>query len=136
MYNNILVAIDPSHGPDQEKALLMATHLAENTMSQITAITVVEPIPASVLSESPVDIAEQAGGLALADLRNVVGARSDVNTVIRHGNAGTTIVDYATENGIDCIVLASHKPGLKDYFLGSTAARVVRHAPCSVHVMR
>jgi nucleotide-binding universal stress UspA family protein len=136
MYKNILVAIDPSHGPDQEKALHMATHLAENTMSQITALTVVEPIPAAVLAESSTDIAEQAGALALADLRNLVGTRSEVKTVIRHGKAGSTIVDHATEHGIDCIVLASHKPGLSDYFLGSTAARVVRHAPCSVHVMR
>ncbi|WP_170501927.1 universal stress protein, partial [Ruegeria atlantica] len=38
--------------------------------------------------------------------------------------------------GIDCIVLASHKPGMKDFFLGSTAALVVRHARCSVHVLR
>lgn len=136
MYKNILVAIDPSHGPDQEKALHMAMHLAEDGMSRITAITVVEPIPASILAESAVDIAEQAGALALADLRSLVGARSEIQTVVQHGNAGPTIVDYADEHGIDCIVLASHKPGLSDYFLGSTAARVVRHAPCSVHVMR
>ena len=36
----------------------------------------------------------------------------------------------------DCIVIGSHKPGLIDYLLGSTAARVVRHAPCAVHVLR
>ena len=101
MYKNILVAIDPSHGPDQENALHMATHLAEDTMSQITAITVVEPIPAAVLAESATDIQEQAGALALADLRNLVGARSEVQTVIRHGKAGPTIVDYATEHGIE-----------------------------------
>ncbi|WP_413720385.1 universal stress protein [Silicimonas sp. MF1-12-2] len=136
MYKNILVAIDPSHGPDQETALHVATQLADDPMSQITAITVLEPIPASVISEVPNDIAERAGALALADLRNVVGARSEVKTVLRHGKAGPTIVDYASENGIDCIVLASHKPGLSDYFLGSTASRVVRHAPCSVHVIR
>lgn len=136
MYKNILVAIDPSHGPEQENALHMATHLAENTMSRITALTVVEPLPAAMLEESAADIAAQAGALALADLRNMVGARSEVQTEIRHGKAGPTIIDYAREHDIDCIVLASHKPGLSDYFLGSTAARVVRHAPCSVHVMR
>lgn len=136
MYKNILVAIDPSHGPEQEKALHMATQLAEDAMTQITAMTVIEPLPAAVLEESAVDIAEKAGALALADLRNMVGTRSLIKTVIRHGNAGPTIIDYAKEHDIDCIVLASHKPGLTDYFLGSTAARVVRHAPCSVHVMR
>jgi universal stress protein F len=33
-------------------------------------------------------------------------------------------------------VIASHRPGIQDYFLGSTASRVVRHANCTVHVMR
>ena len=46
------------------------------------------------------------------------------------------VVDFAAEMKADCIVMGSHKPGLADYLLGSTAARVVRHAPCAVHVMR
>ena len=51
-----------------------------------------------------------------------------------HPNHG--ILDYANEMGIDCIIMASHKPGLQDYLIGSTAARVVRHAKCAVHVIR
>ena len=47
-----------------------------------------------------------------------------------------SIIDFATSSGIDCIVIGSHRPGLSDYFLGSTASRVVRHAPCAVHVFR
>jgi len=39
-------------------------------------------------------------------------------------------------HAVDLIVIASHRPGLKDYFLGSTAGRVVRHSPCAVHVIR
>ncbi|WP_371932559.1 universal stress protein [Pararhizobium sp. IMCC21322] len=46
------------------------------------------------------------------------------------------MVEYAESNGVDCIIIASHRPGLQDYFLGSTAARVVRHAHCAVHVIR
>jgi nucleotide-binding universal stress UspA family protein len=42
----------------------------------------------------------------------------------------------AEEKGADLIIIASHRPGLKDYFLGSTAAKVVRHAKCSVLVIR
>ncbi|MBT8474881.1 MAG: universal stress protein, partial [Alphaproteobacteria bacterium] len=47
-----------------------------------------------------------------------------------------TITEYADSHGCDCIIIMSHQPGLQDYFLGSTAARVVRHAHCAVHVMR
>lgn len=52
------------------------------------------------------------------------------------GQAGRTIVDVAVENDIHCIVIASDKLGISDIFLGSTAAKVVRHAKCSVHVIR
>ncbi|MET0093936.1 MAG: universal stress protein [Sedimenticola sp.] len=30
----------------------------------------------------------------------------------------------------------AHRPGLSDFFLGSTAARIMRYANCSVHVLR
>lgn len=135
MYMNILVAIDPSHEHARE-ALEMATHLAENTSAAITALTVVEPLPAFVAAEVPQEIDLRQGEEAMNHLREFVGPRSDIRTEVRHGRAGQTIVDYATEDKSDCIVIASHKPGMADYFLGSTAARVVRHAPCSVHVMR
>lgn len=137
MYNNILVAIAPDHDEKQEDALIMATRLAKNTVSEITALTVIEPVPAYIgIQLNPDDYSETAGTRAMASLRHFAGDLSDVRTVVLHGRPGQEIVDYAERHNIDCIVLASHKPGLSDYFLGSTAARVVRHAPCSVHVMR
>lgn len=137
MYTNILVPIDPSHGEKHDDALKMATHLAEDANSVITAVTVIEPVPSYIgLTDSGPEYEARAGEKAMASLRQFVGPRADVKTVILHGAAGARIVDYAKDNGIDCIVIASHKPGLSDYFLGSTASRVVRHAPCCVHVMR
>ena len=52
------------------------------------------------------------------------------------GHAGRDIVDFAERHAVDCIVIASHRPVFSDHLLGSTAARVVRHASCSVHVVR
>ena len=46
------------------------------------------------------------------------------------------ILEYAKKIEADLIVIASHRPDLLDYFLGSTAARVVRHAECAVLVDR
>jgi nucleotide-binding universal stress UspA family protein len=57
-----------------------------------------------------------------------------IEVVVGHG--ANSILDYAEQNEVDCIILASHRPGYQDYFLGSTAARVVRHATCAVHVLR
>ena len=66
----------------------------------------------------------------------MVGGVRDVKTEVVRGRPGSTITDFAKEHGIDCIVIESHRPGLQDYFIGSNAARVVRHASCSVHVVR
>ena len=46
------------------------------------------------------------------------------------------IIVFAKEKKADLILINSHKPGFGDYFLGSTASKVVRHAPCSVLVER
>ena len=59
-----------------------------------------------------------------------------VRAEITRGQAHHAIIEFAVKHGHDCIVIGSHKPGLVDYFIGSTAARVVRHAPCAVHVHR
>lgn len=137
MYNNILVAIEPSHAEKHEQALKMAMQLADDSNSEITALTVIEPMPSHfVATDESRQKGIAAGEKAMADLRNFVGQRSEIKTIIHHGAAASNILDYAKEKHIDCIVIASHKPGLRDYFLGATAARVVRHAPCSVHVLR
>ena len=60
------------------------------------------------------------------------GAKS----VMIKGHSGRSIVQYAKDHEIDCIVMSSHQPGLEHFFLGSTADRVVRHATCAVHVIR
>jgi len=67
-------------------------------------------------------------GLA-AQFENGVG-------VLIEGHSGQTILEWAEANEVDCIVIMSHQPGLQDYFLGNKAGRVVRHARCSVHVVR
>ena len=137
MYKNILVAIEPAHTAKHEHALAMARRLAEDVNAEITALTVIEPAPTYVAEATGLsDLQAEAGERAIANLRNFVGPRSEIKTVLLHGHAANQIIAHAAGHDIDCIVIASHKPGLADYLLGSTAARVVRHAPCSVHVMR
>ncbi len=46
------------------------------------------------------------------------------------------ILAHANKIGADLIVVASHKPYVGDYLLGTTAARIVRHASCSALVVR
>jgi nucleotide-binding universal stress UspA family protein len=53
------------------------------------------------------------------------------------GHAYSEIPDTAKAMGADLIVIATHGyTGLKHVLLGSTAERVVRHAPCPVLTVR
>ena len=74
--------------------------------------------------------AEQKLGERLAGIEDVEAV------VLESQSAGRAITEYADTHGIDCIALASHQPGMKDFFWGSTATLDVRHAHCAVHVLR
>lgn len=136
MYKNILVPIDPSHQERHEEAFKMARLLSDDSGAKITALTVVEPIPAYVGIAAMMPEMDSKIRENVTEELKTFAAGKDVETVILHGAPGTEIVEYAKENDVDCIVVFSHKPGFGDFLLGSTAARVVRHATCAVHVMR
>ncbi len=134
MYKNILVPVAVDHRPNTEQAIAIARALAGED-GKITALTVLEAVPSFIMNELPEGQIEHNK----EDVRNALKEMihgDDVGVDVVMGHAGRTINTYADENGVDCIVIASHQPGLQDYFLGSTAARVVRHAHCAVHVLR
>lgn len=57
----------------------------------------------------------------------------------KHVLSGTPkdhILGLAEDIDADVIILASHRPSMSTYLLGSNAAAVVRHAKCSVLVVR
>jgi nucleotide-binding universal stress UspA family protein len=60
-----------------------------------------------------------------------------VDTALENGEARSTIIDSATHWGADLIVVGSHgHKGWERVLLGSVAESVVRHATCSVLVVR
>lgn len=136
MYKNILVPIDISHQERHETAMKMARVLADPEGAKITALSVVEPIPAYVGISGMIPEFDSQVKSTVRESLESFAAGHGVETVVLHGSPGTEIVEYAKEIGVDCIVIASHKPGFGDFLLGSTAARVVRHADCCVHVLR
>lgn len=134
MYNKILVPMALDHGISPQT--LAAANALLNEGGEIIALHVYEAPQGSVsvyldekLVKAGFDRAREALEEKLSGLENVTPA-------IEKGHSARTIIDFAGDNGVDCIVIGSHKPGLSDYFLGSTAARVVRHATCAVHVHR
>jgi nucleotide-binding universal stress UspA family protein len=59
-----------------------------------------------------------------------------VTSVVRQGGIYHEILEEAKQIGADLIVMSSHRPAMKTYFLGSNAGHVVRYAKSSVLVLR
>lgn len=103
---------------------------------KITLLTVLEQIPGftaefvTVKSENHLTEKVQAKLEALAE--NV----PDIECKVTTGKPGLRIAEVAKEIGADLVIVGAHHPSAMDYFLGSTASRVVRRAPCSVLVQR
>ncbi len=134
MYKKIIAALGLSHG--HGVAALEAARQLKTEGGKIVALHVLEPVPGFASYYLPEDHESRIRKEAEAAIRERVGAKADAEIVVLSGSPGPAITEYAEEIGADCIIVGSHKPDLQDYLLGSTAARVVRHAPCSVHVLR
>jgi len=134
MFKTILVPVDLGH-PEHAAEILAKARVLVGDGARLVTLYVTPEIPGYVLSELPEGTAEKAAERASHGLAAMAGP-CHAEPVVRRGPTAATILDVASEIGADLIVIASHRPGLTDYFLGSTASRVVRHAPCSVLVDR
>lgn len=134
MYQRVLVPMALDHQISPATLKIAKSLIAAD--GEIIALHVHEALQGSVsayVDEEAVKAGfQRAESLLVEKLANV----DDVTAKIVKGHTARTIIDFAKSNDIDCIVMGSHKPGLIDYFLGSTAAWVVRHAECAVHVHR
>ncbi|MDO9524971.1 MAG: universal stress protein [Gemmobacter sp.] len=135
MYQHILVtvAFDTEHAPEPA---LQAAKALSSPGGKVTVLHVKEKIPSYAISYIPADYDADLK-VAIRDRLEALATQFENGAgVLIEGHSGHTILEWAEANQVDCIVIMSHRPGLQDYFLGSTASRVVRHAPCSVHVIR
>ncbi|WP_306151132.1 universal stress protein [Roseovarius sp. MMSF_3281] len=135
MYKKILVPVSFDNDRDAAGALEVAERLAGDE-AEVVVIHVMEEIPAYAISYVPQDYLTESRAAIEAELREMAGGLKRGSSEVVDGHSGRTILEYAEENGVDCIVMASHRPGMADLLLGSTAAQVVRHANCAVHVIR
>ncbi len=136
MYKSILVPVDIGHG-DLGKMLMAKAIQLLDTGGKIHLLYVLDEVPAYIAAEIPDRVLSERKTEALAALQALA---SDANMVseatVRTGSPSIGILGAAKDNGCDLIMIASHRPDLRDYFIGSTASKVVRHAECSVLIVR
>ena len=136
----ILVPVDFS--PASLDGLRYALALARPFGATLTALHVIEPLGPMARLEVDVDAHERklrkGVRLRLEELHLEVDEPAGAfDTLFREGTSYDEIVGMAQRRDFDLIVMASlGRSGLVDMLLGSTAERVVRHAPCPVLVVR
>jgi len=138
----ILVPIDFSNL--SKDALPYALFLAGHFGAELLLLHIVEQFPIDSLlgreltHQTTVPLMKQAEAdleRTAENLSKATGVKATVS--VRGGTPFSEICDAAKTAGADLIVLTTHGyTGLKHVWLGSTAERVVRHAPCPVLVVR
>ncbi len=141
--NTILCAVDVTRDEVDRAVLERAAKLAALEGAQLDVITVMPdfgmPIVAGFFSE---DFHDKALAEARSRLNEFVESvlGPDENSKIRHvvatGSIYEEILKAATRDEADLVVIGAHRPDIADFLLGPNAARVVRHAKCSVYVVR
>ncbi|WP_439560775.1 universal stress protein [Roseinatronobacter sp.] len=138
MYNSIIIAAALFNEGATTRAALDKARKLLSEGGKVTLVHVIDEIPGYVAAAIPQSQISARRRDVEEQLAAIAGEYSDmsVSTVIRQGQPSASILGCAQEANADLIMIASHKPGLSDYFIGSTAARIVRHAQVSVLVTR
>lgn len=141
MYKNILLAVDLNDDSSWQKALPAAVEYCRAFGSTLHAITVAPSFSMSYVGQFfPEGYEKQLEDSMLEGLQGFVKKHVPedvkVKLIVSPGTVYQEILGTAKNIGADLIVMASHRPELKDYLLGPNSARVVRHAQCSVLVVR
>ena len=141
MYQTILLPLDLNDEASWKKALPTALELCRAHGAKLHVMTVVPNFGMAIVgSFFPEGFEKRALSDAEAALVRFIAAHVPKDLVaahdVQHGTVYEEILSAAQRIDADLIVMAAHRPGQADYLLGPNAARVVRHASCSVLVVR
>ncbi len=140
LLHSILVPIDFSN--TSRAALRYAVKLAQDYKADISLIHVVEPeyynfVSDIILSKSTITFVEAATARLTQLAKEEIPAEIPARPWVQIGAPYEEIASAAKILNADWIVIATHGyTGFRHALLGSTAERVVRHAPCPVLIVR
>ena len=147
--NHVLAPVDLVHESSWRRVLPQAFTVAEAMGGQVTIMTVVPEVMGGL--DWRYAIRGETGGSEELDIdgllreaverlervgREMAPRGTSFETLARYGVVYEAILDVAGELPASQIVMAAQRPKLSDYMLGENTSRVVRHAQCSVLVVR
>jgi nucleotide-binding universal stress UspA family protein len=140
MYKRIVLAVDLADPAPTPKGLEQALELTKASGGELRLVNVQPVIPATFMEYVPADFDEEQSKRAKEALDALLAGidlpAARKSAVARAGGIYHELLQEASEWGADLIVVGSHRPVMSDYLLGSNAKTIVRHAQCSVLVVR
>ncbi|WP_169568037.1 universal stress protein [Sneathiella limimaris] len=141
MFKHILLAIDLEHPESWVKMVPEAVNYAKNAEATLHVMTVTPDFGMSLVgSFFPKDheakMMQEVNDKLHQFVKDNIPSDIKVQHIVGHGNAYEEILRMQKKLKCDLIIIGAHRPKMQDYLLGPNAARVVRHANCSVLVVR
>ncbi|BED96011.1 MULTISPECIES: universal stress protein UspF [Escherichia] len=144
MSRTILVPIDISDSELTQRVISHVENEAKIDDAQVHFLTVIPSLPyyaslgLAYSAELPaMDDLKAEGKSQLEDIIQKFNIPTDrIHIHVAEGAPKDKILELAKTLPADLIIIASHRPDITTYLLGSNAAAVVRHAECSVLVVR
>ena len=140
MYKQILVPIDLADAELAKPAIATAVDMAKSSGGSIRLVNVLPMTPVMLAEYVPPDFDAQqrkSAEDAMSIITRECGMPPDkVSGTVRQGGIYHEVLEEAKSFGADLIVMTSHRPAMRTYFLGSNAGHVVSYAKCSVLVVR
>jgi len=140
MFKQILVPIDLADVELAKPAIETAVALVGGSGGKVRLLNVLPMTPVMLAEYVPPDFDMQqrkSAEEAMAIICKECGLDpARVSSTVRQGGIYHEVLEEAKAIGADLIVMSSHRPAMKTYFLGSNAGHVVRYAKCSVLVVR
>jgi universal stress protein F len=140
MFKSILVPIDLADTDLAKPAIATAATLAQTWEGSVRLLNVMPMTPVMLAEYVPADFDIQQRETAEEAL-SIVARESGIppnriTYAVRQGGIYHEVLEEANTVKADLIVMTSHRPAMRTYFLGSNAGHVVRYAKCSVLVVR
>jgi nucleotide-binding universal stress UspA family protein len=140
MYKRILLAVDLAEPPPTPKGLPQALELTKVGGGDLRLVNVQPVVPATFMEYVPADFDAAQSKRAQDDLDAILAGidlpAGRKSSAARAGGIYHELLQEAADWNADLIVVGSHRPVMSDYLLGSNAKTIVRHAQCSVLVVR
>ena len=114
-------------------AALIVAHVFEGVEARGIGVAYFEN-PSDVQHDIEVVLSRRIEALFTEEDRRDLMTRA---VVLESSDPADAIVNYATNVGVDLIVMGTHgRTGVSHLLMGSVAEKVVRHAPCPVLTVR